>query len=101
MGEKYDAEEVKLEGGKITKEDELTSNFNAVFYPRDGMGSNTPFDPSDFPSLGGGAGGGMGAPGRPNYGKFGMARGGSQLGLGRDLGGKGEGGRYGGGQGQS
>jgi hypothetical protein len=25
------------------------------------------FDPSDFPSLGGGAGGGLGASGRPNY----------------------------------
>ena len=53
---------------------------------RDGsLGSNTPFDPSDFPSLGGGAGGGLGAPGRPNYGKLAKTQGSRGL----DLGGKG------------
>merc|ERR1719382_1806848 len=35
------------------------------FFDRDGSGPNT-FDPSEFPSLGGG-GGGQGMPGRPNY----------------------------------
>jgi len=44
---------------------------NPLFSRKMGDGSigsgPTPFDPSDFPSLGGGAGGGMGAPGRPNY----------------------------------
>merc|ERR1719312_1775189 len=38
------------------------------FFDRDGSGPNT-FDPSEFPSLGGG-GGGQGMPGRPNYGKL-------------------------------
>ena len=35
--------------------------------PRDGPGG-APFDPSDFPSLGGGAGGALGGSGRNNYG---------------------------------
>ena len=43
-----------------------------LIYDRDGSlgsGPNT-FDPSEFPSLGQGSGGG-GLAGRPNYGKFG------------------------------
>ena len=36
---------------------------------RDGPGG-APFDPSDFPSLGGGAGGALGGSGRNNYGKL-------------------------------
>ena len=39
------------------------------FLLRDGPGG-APFDPSDFPSLGGGAGGALGGSGRNNYGKL-------------------------------
>ena len=38
-----------------------------IIYLRDGPGG-APFDPSDFPSLGGGAGGALGGSGRNNYG---------------------------------
>lgn len=48
----------------------VSNSRNPLFSRKMGDGSiasGTPFDPSDFPSLGGGAGGGLGAPGRPNY----------------------------------